>query len=122
MEKIYTYEVTENGYYILINGKKVIHQYEPYIPNKSLSYEENAKVQIEELKASEEAQKEEKTQMEQMQQDITDIQLALVELYELGVQSMTKIYYSLIKKGLKTIEDVPENLKEEVQTLLESEE
>ena len=85
MEKIYTYEVTENGYYILINGKKVIHQYEPYIPNKSLSYEENAKVQIEELKASEEAQKEEKTQMEQMQQDITDIQLALVELYELGV-------------------------------------
>ena len=85
MENTYTYEVTENGYYILINGKKVIHQYEPYIPNKSLSYEENAKVQIEELKASEEAQKEEKTQMEQMQQDITDIQLALVELYELGV-------------------------------------
>lgn len=35
---------------------------------------------------------------------------------------MAKIYYSLIKKGLKTIEDVPENLKEEVQTLLESEE
>ena len=85
MENTYTYEVTENGYYIYINGKKVIHQYEPYIPNKSLSYEENAKAQIEELKASEEAQKEEKTQMEQMQQDITDIQLALVELYELGV-------------------------------------
>ena len=85
MEKIYTYEVTENGYYIYINGKKVIHQYEPYIPNPNLSYEENAKAQIEELKASEEAQKEEKTQMEQMQQDITDIQLALVELYELGV-------------------------------------
>lgn len=35
---------------------------------------------------------------------------------------MAKIYYSLIKKGLKTIEDVPENLKEEVQTLLDSEE
>ncbi len=34
---------------------------------------------------------------------------------------MAKIYYSLIKKGLKTIEDVPENLKEEVQALLESE-
>ena len=84
MENTYTYEVTENGYYIYINGKKVIHQYEPYIPNKSLSYEENAKAQIEELKASEEAQKEEKTQMEQMQQDITDIQLALVELYEAG--------------------------------------
>lgn len=85
MENTYTYEVTENGYYIYINGKKVIHQYEPYIPNPNLSYEENAKAQIEELKASEEAQKEERTQMEQMQQDITDIQLALVELYELGV-------------------------------------
>lgn len=84
MENTYTYEITENGYYIYINGKKVIHQYEPYIPDKTKSYEENAKAQIEELKASEEAQKEEKTQMEQMQQDITDIQLALVELYEAG--------------------------------------
>ena len=35
---------------------------------------------------------------------------------------MAKIYYSLIKKGLKTIEDVPENLKEEVKNLLNSEE
>lgn len=35
---------------------------------------------------------------------------------------MAKIYYSLIKKGLKTIEDVPENLKEEVENLLNSEE
>ena len=85
MEDTYAYEVTENGYYIYINGKKTIHQYEPYIPNPSLSYEENAKAQIEELKASKEAQEEEKTSMEQMQQDITDIQLALVELYELGV-------------------------------------
>ena len=85
MENTYTYEVTENGYYIYINGTKVIHQYEPYIPNKGLSYEENAKAQIAELKANEEEQEQEKTQMEQMQQDITDIQLALVELYELGV-------------------------------------
>ena len=50
MEKTYTYEITENGYYILINGEKVIHQYEPYIPNPELSYEKNAKAQIEELK------------------------------------------------------------------------
>lgn len=35
---------------------------------------------------------------------------------------MVKIYYSLIKKGLKTIEDVPANLKEEVENLLNSEE
>ena len=35
---------------------------------------------------------------------------------------MAKIYYSLIKKKLKTIEDVPEILKKEVQNLLDSEE
>lgn len=35
---------------------------------------------------------------------------------------MAKIYYSLIKKGLKSIEDVPEILKKEVQNLLDSEE
>lgn len=32
---------------------------------------------------------------------------------------MAKIYASLIKKGLKTIDDVPEQLREEVQKLLE---
>lgn len=35
---------------------------------------------------------------------------------------MAKIYYNLIKKGLKTIGDVPLKLKEAVQALLESEE
>lgn len=34
---------------------------------------------------------------------------------------MAKIYYSLIKKGLKTIEDVPEKIREEVQNLLDNE-
>ena len=34
---------------------------------------------------------------------------------------MVKIYYNLIKKGLKTIEDVPSNIREEVQVLLDSE-
>lgn len=85
MEKTYTYEVTKNGYYILINGNKVIHQYEPYIPDTSKSYEENAKAQIEELKAANERAKNEKTEMEQVKQDITDIQLALTEMYESGV-------------------------------------
>lgn len=32
---------------------------------------------------------------------------------------MAKIYYSLIKKGLKTIEDVPANLQEEINKLKE---
>lgn len=65
MEKTYTYEVTENGYFILIDGKKVIHQYEPYIPNPSKSYEENAKAQIEELKQADKIAENEKTEMEE---------------------------------------------------------
>ena len=32
---------------------------------------------------------------------------------------MAKIYASLIKKGLKTIDDVPENLRDEVRAPLE---
>lgn len=31
---------------------------------------------------------------------------------------MAKIYAALIRKGLKTIEDVPENLREQVKVLL----
>ena len=32
---------------------------------------------------------------------------------------MAKVYADLIKKGLKTIEDVPEKLKAEVQAILD---
>ncbi len=35
---------------------------------------------------------------------------------------MATIYYRLIQKGLKTIEDVPEKYKADVQALIESEE
>lgn len=34
---------------------------------------------------------------------------------------MAIIYFKLIKAGLKTIEDVPENLKDEVQSLIDNE-
>lgn len=34
---------------------------------------------------------------------------------------MARIYVSLIRKGLKTIADVPANLKEEVERLLKEE-
>ncbi len=34
---------------------------------------------------------------------------------------MAKVYLSLIKKGLKTIEDVPERIRPEVQALLNEE-
>lgn len=32
---------------------------------------------------------------------------------------MVQIYYNLIKKGLKTIDDVPEKIRSEVEKLLE---
>ena len=31
---------------------------------------------------------------------------------------MAKIYYNLVKKGLKTIDEVPEKIREEVKKLL----
>ncbi len=34
---------------------------------------------------------------------------------------MDKVYYSLIKKGYKKIEEVPEKIRADVQALLESE-
>ncbi len=35
---------------------------------------------------------------------------------------MAQIYYRLIKKGVKTIEDVPANLRAEVEKLLKADE
>ena len=35
---------------------------------------------------------------------------------------MAKIYYNLIKKGLRTIDKVPANYRAEVQALLDAEE
>jgi len=31
---------------------------------------------------------------------------------------MAKVYYSLIKKGLKTVEDVPDRIRKDVENLL----
>ena len=77
--KEYTYEITEKGYYILINGEKVIHQYEPFIPNKELSYEENAKAQIEELKEMDKQVPKPEITNEELQEQITELQLAMIE-------------------------------------------
>ena len=35
---------------------------------------------------------------------------------------MEKIYYSLVKKGLKTLEDIPETLRQKVEALLAADE
>lgn len=60
---------------------------------------------------------------------VTDLQLALCDVYEATlsqwerrVKLMAKVYADLIKKGLKTLDDVPEQIRAEVEALLESEE
>ena len=35
---------------------------------------------------------------------------------------MAQVYYRLIKKGIKTIEDVPKKIRAEVQALLDADE
>lgn len=85
MEKNYTYEIVENGYKILIDGRVVIEQYEPFIPDKTKSYEENAKAQIGELKEMEKQNVQEQANMEDLQQEVTNLQIALAELVEGGI-------------------------------------
>lgn len=36
-------------------------------------------------------------------------------------KTMEKVYFALIKKGLKTIDDVPVSLRDKVQALLDAE-
>lgn len=51
MEKDLYYVIEENGYHIYDRNDPLfhIHQYEPYIPDHTKSYEENAQAQIAEL-------------------------------------------------------------------------
>lgn len=50
---MYRYTVDDTGYHIYSTDDPSfhIHQYEPYIPDHSKTYEENAKAQIEQLEA-----------------------------------------------------------------------
>ena len=77
-----SYEVVENGYKIYLGGKLWITQYEPFIPNPELSYEENALAQIEELAKPTEEEQSLKEQVAALEQQLTDTQLALCEIYE----------------------------------------
>ena len=77
-----TYKILENGYQILKEGRVWIEQIEPFIPNKSKTYEENAKEQIAEIISGQEETAKKEMTMEEMQQQITDLQLAIVELAE----------------------------------------
>lgn len=51
MERDLYYVIEDNGYHIYDRNNSLfhVHQYEPFIPNKNLSYEENAKAQIAEM-------------------------------------------------------------------------
>ena len=73
-----SYEILEDGYMIYKGGTAWIHQYEPYIPNKELSYEENAIAQIEEIIASHEASKNQPS----MEQRIAMLEAQLAALKE----------------------------------------
>lgn len=75
-----TYEILENGYKILKDGKDWIEQLEPCIPDKNKSYEENAKAQIEAILNPPTP---EPTEIDLMKEDIINTQLALTEVYEL---------------------------------------
>ena len=54
MEKDLYYVIEENGYRIYDRNDPLfhIHQYEPYIPDHTKSYEENAQAQVHELMVS----------------------------------------------------------------------
>lgn len=77
-----SYEVVENGYKIYLDGRLWIKQLEPFIPNPEISYEENALAQIEELAKPAEEEKTLKEQVAVLEQQLTDTQLALCEIYE----------------------------------------
>ena len=70
-----TYEILENGYKINLDGKPWIEQLEPFIPYPNLSYEEGCLKQIEDLCKPQEEQL-------SIQDQITNLELALAELYE----------------------------------------
>lgn len=63
---------------------------------------------------------------ESLEQELTNTQIALCDVYEMigqkGGGIMARVYADLIRKGVKTIDDVPERLCEEVRRILEVDE
>ena len=86
-----TYEILENGYRINLDGKPWIHQYEPYIPNPSISYEENAIAQIEELAAMHENAKNEQMEKEAL--------IEQVKLQDEAINELASLVSDLMMKG-----------------------
>ena len=86
-----SYEVTDNGYKIYLDGQLWIHQYEPYIPNPSISYEENAIAQMEELVAMHENAKNEQVEKEQL--------IEQVKLQDEAINELASLVSDLMMKG-----------------------
>ena len=86
-----TYEILENGYRINLDGKLWIEQTEPFIPNPSISYEENAIAQIEELVAMHENAKNEQMEKEQL--------IEQVKLQDEAINELASLVSDLMMKG-----------------------
>ena len=86
-----SYEVESNGYKIYLDGQQWIHQYEPYIPNPSISYEENAIAQMEELVAMHENAKNEQMEKEQL--------IEQVKLQDEAINELASLVSDLMMKG-----------------------
>ena len=86
-----SYEVIDNGYKIYLDGQLWIHQYEPYIPNPSISYEENAIAQMEELVAMHENAKNEQMEKEAL--------IEQVKLQDEAINELASLVSDLMMKG-----------------------
>ena len=84
-----------------------------YYDNTSLKAKHERKKSLEELTKE---NKELKTRLQATEDDLTNTQVALTEVYELLAGGGAN---ALIRKGLKTLEDVPANLRDAVAKLLE---
>lgn len=97
-----SYEVTDNGYKIYLDGQQWIHQYEPYIPNPSISYEENAIAQIEEIIAMHEQalkEQQEKLEAEQKAEQEKAQLLEQVKLHDEAINELASLVSELMMKG-----------------------
>lgn len=83
MRERISYEILENGYLIKLDGKPWVKQVEPYIPYRCDSYEESCLKHIEEIVEDHENPTPVEEVMTNPADEITEMQLAITELYEM---------------------------------------
>lgn len=89
-----------------------------YYDNTSLKAKHERKKSLEDLTKE---NKELKTRLQATEDDLTNTRWPSRKSmsYWQEVERMAKVYAALIRKGLKTLEDVPANLRDAVAKLLE---